>query len=597
MKNVLLSLTTLLLLSLLIIVGCKKKESASNSNTGSAPSAPTNVSSNVSGSNIIITWNSVSEANSYSIVKSSSPNGNYYVLGSSTNTYYYDNHPLTDNYYKIKAINNNGDSPYSSYTHCHYSSGGGNSAPTTPTELYAVVVDSGIKVSWNSVSNATAYKVKWSKDGSNYNYTFDETSNTYLYDNYPEATNYYKVMAKNSYGESDYSSAVYCQYPSGGGGGGGGSSPSSPTNVNSYVNGSGVQITWNSVSSASYYKIYRSSSSYGTYASLSTSYSTSYYDNSPLTENYYKVTAVNDYGESEKSSYTYCYYSGGGGGGTTAPSAPTGVSATNYGTTMVPNICISWNDVSNTDTYKVYRSSSANGSYSQIGSETSSTYLYDSNPMNGNNYYKVKAFNSAGSSPFSDYAVFNYNAGAVSPCPPTVSASGSTSYITVSWTVSTSSGCGAPTRYEVYKRNPYTSSYDYCTETTSKSYRDNNVHPGINRYAIKAINDYGNAVGYGTSSSITLPKPSSFNAQKSGSDVYFTWSKVSMASGYQIFSSSSASGTYYIFDQVDDPNATSHYSYYPASTGTKVYFKMRAYWQAGGTYEYSDFTPYKMVTF
>lgn len=432
----------------------------------------------------------------------------------------------------------------------NYSGGGGNnnSAPLTPTGLSAIVNGSSIKVSWNSVNNAKKYRVAWSSNGSDFSYTFNLTSNTYLYDNDPEENNYYKVMAINDYGESDYSSYVYCHYSSGGGGGGG-STPSVPTNLSASVNGSSVHITWSSVSGADSYKIYRSSSSSGSYTSLGTSYSNSYNDNNPLSNNYYKVTAVNNYGESGMSSYTYCSYSGGG-GGTTAPNAPTSVSATNTGTTMVPNIYISWNSVSNADTYKVYRSSSAKGSYSQIGYETSSTYLYDSNPMNGKNYYKVKAFNSAGGSSYSDYAMYNYNSGAVSPCPPTVSASGSSSYISVSWTISTSSGCGTPTKYEVYKRNPYTASYEYCTETTSKTYRDNDVHPGINRYAIKAINDYGNDVGYGYSSSITLPKPSSFNASKSGSDVYFTWSKVNMASGYQIFSSSTASGTYYIFDQV-----------------------------------------------
>gem|GEM_PF-2011131 len=481
--------------------------------------------------------------------------------------------------------------------------GGGNSAPSAPTGLKALLnsSDSGIQVQWNDVNDASYYKVYRASSSDGIYYLLDGTSSSYYNDYNPLTNNYYKVTAVNDYGESEKSSYVYCYYSSGGGGGGGGGqAPSAPSNVSASVNGSGVQVTWSSVSGANSYKIYRASSQYGSYTSLSTSYGTSYTDYSPLTDNYYKITAVNDYGESEKSSYAYCYYSsggGGGGGGTTAPDAPTGVSATNSGTTMVPNIYISWNSVSNATSYKVYRSSSSYGTFSQIGSETYSTYLYDSNPMNGNNYYKVKAFNSAGGSSYSDYAVYNYNAGAVSPCPPSVSASGSTSYITVSWTTSTSSGCGTPTKYEVYKRNPNTSSYEYCTETTSKSYKDYDVHPGINRYAIKAINDYGSAIGYGTSSSITLPKPSSFNASKSGSDVYFTWSKVDMASGYQIFSCSTASGTYYIFDSVEGGNYTSHYSYYPASSGTKMYFKMRAYWVANGSYEYSDFTTYKMVTF
>ena len=500
MNKVLFSTMAFLILSLLIVVGCTKDDSASNSYGGSTSlSAPTNVSASVNGSSVKITWNSVSGADIYEIYKSTSNSGIYNYLGRSSNTYYYDNNPLSYNYYKVKALNDYSESSFSSYTYCYYSSGGGSSTP------------------------------------------------------------------------------------------------SAPTNVSASVSGSSVQITWSSVSNASSYKIYRSSSSYQTYSYIGTSYSTAFSDNSPVTNNYYKVTAVNSYGESDYSSYTYCHYSGGGG---SVPSVPTGVSATNYGSTMVPNIYISWNSVSNATSYKVYRCSSANGSFSQIGSETSLTYLYDGNPMSGNNYYKVKAFNSAGGSSYSDYAVYNYNSGAVSPCPPTVSASGSSSSISVSWTSSTNSGCGNPTSYEVYKQNPLTSSYELKTTTYSQNYRDYDVHPGYNRYAVKAINSYGSDIGYGYSSEIPLSKPSSFSAQKSGNDrINFTWSSVSQATGYDIFMSTSAYGTYTTFQGTTE-NVTSLNVYYPGESGHTYYFKIRAYWRYGyGSFIFSDFTTYKSVTF
>ncbi len=87
------------------------------------------------------------------------------------------------------------------------------------------------------------------------------------------------------------------------------------------------------------------------------------------------------------------------------PDAPTGVTATFSGT----QIQVSWNSVSNATSYKVYRSSSANGSYTLIGSPTN-TYYYDTNPLTGYNYYKVKAVNSAGESAFSSVASCNYAA-------------------------------------------------------------------------------------------------------------------------------------------------------------------------------------------
>lgn len=248
------------------------------------------------------------------------------------------------------------------------------------------------------------------------------------------------------------------------GSGGNSSTIGVPTGLSANVSGSQIRVSWNYASGASSYRIYRSSSSYGSYSLLGSSYNTYYYDDSPLSENYYKVTSVGSNGsEGGMSTYAYCHFdnggSGGGGNATTAPDAPTGVSAYNAGSTAVPNIQISWNSVSNATSYKVYRSTSASSGYSQIGSETSSTYFYDSNPKNGNNYYKVKAFNSAGGSSYSGYALFNFDANGYEPCPPSITGSVSGSIITLRWSFPTSSGCGAPTSIEV-------DVYDYSINTT-----------------------------------------------------------------------------------------------------------------------------------
>lgn len=373
--------------------------------------------------------------------------------------------------------------------------------------------------------------------------------------------------------------------------------PSTPTGVKATVDGSSISVSWQSVSGANSYNIYRSSSANGSYSFIGTSSTTSYRDSSPISGyNYYKVSAVNSSGESSQSSYVSCNYTIGG-GSSTAPNAPTGVTVSNEGNASIPSIRISWSSVSNATSYKVYRSSSANGSYSQIGSPTSETYLYDNNPMSGNNYYKVKAVNSSGESSYSSSAVYNNNP-ELSPCPPTVKVSGTTLQ-TVTWTNSTSAGCGKPTSYEVYKENPYTGKFELQKTTTSTSYSpsSSDIHPGINMYAIKAINNTGSDIGYALSQEAPLAKPSSFTAQKQGSDIKFTWSKVTWATGYQIFMSTSANGTYGIATQVDDGDKTSCTYYYPASSGT-YYFKIRAIHQSKlVSFSYSDQTTYKSVKF
>ncbi|MDE6394738.1 MAG: hypothetical protein K2K77_05290, partial [Duncaniella sp.] len=238
-----------------------------------------------------------------------------------------------------------------------------------------------------------------------------------------------------------------------------------------------------------------------------------------------------------------------------------------------------------------------------IGETSYAQYCYsDSNaPTNGASaYYKVKAVNSAGESVFSDYAKYTATSNDTSftPATPTVKTSG-TSTISVTWSCATGSNYGKAKSYEVYKRNPNTSEFELMTTTTSTSWSDRNTHPGINRYGVIAVNDVGkSSMGLGASSEVSLSKPSSFTASKSGSNVKFTWSKVAGATGYQIFESSSANGSYYILDQIDDGNTTTHTRYYPAQ-GTTKYFKIRAVYSAGygGSPIYSDYSAYKSATF
>ena len=383
--------------------------------------------------------------------------------------------------------------------------------------------------------------------------------------------------------------------------GGGSGTLSAPTGVTATQSGSTIRVSWNSVPGATSYIIYWSSNT-GIFRYDGTSSSTNYTDSYPNDGyNYYKVSAVNNAGESAQSDYAYCIYSSGG-GGDTKPNTPTGVTATQSGTT----VRVSWNSVSGATSYRIYWSNSATGTYQYDGSSSSTNYT-DSSPINGNNYYKVSSVNNAGESAQSSYAYCNYSSGGggggntnYEPCPvqnPTASGS---SYITVSWYAATSTGCGTPTSYEVYKRNPNNGQYELKTTSSSTSYSDNSAHPGINMYGIKAKNSYGTSgANYAQSSEVPLSVPTGFNASKSGSNVTFSWSKVTAATGYQIFEATSASGTYTILDQINE-NTTSHTRYYPASSGTTRYFKIKAMWKlpySTPSVVYSDLSSYKSVTF
>ena len=271
-------------------------------------------------------------------------------------------------------------------------SGGGNgsgSAPSTPTGVSAMVSGSSIKVSWNSVSNATSYTVYYSEDGYNYNYTIGTTSSTFIYDNVPYENNYYKVKAIDSYGESPLSSYAYCQYSSGGGGGGGGgggSAPSAPTGVSASVNGSRIKVSWNSVSNATSYTVYWSNNG-GSFQSIGSTSSTYLYDDYPYEDNYYKVKAENNYGQSSYSSATYCHYSSGGGGGGGTVHSPCPVNYTSH-TATSSTITLRWSNPTSsgcgtpTTAYLRVRVPDGYGEYVTLqtfsGSTTSASFNYRS---------------------------------------------------------------------------------------------------------------------------------------------------------------------------------------------------------------------------
>jgi len=106
-------------------------------------------------------------------------------------------------------------------------------------------------------------------------------------------------------------------------------------------------------------------------------------------------------------SYYYTSNNGSGGGDNTKPNTPTGVTASQNGSSVI----VSWSSVSGATSYKVYRSNSAAGTYSLIGSPSNSSYT-DNSPLDGYNYYKIAAVNSAGeSAQSSPPAYVNYTSG------------------------------------------------------------------------------------------------------------------------------------------------------------------------------------------
>jgi len=88
----------------------------------------------------------------------------------------------------------------------------------------------------------------------------------------------------------------------------------------------------------------------------------------------------------------------GSGGGGSAPSAPTGLSAT----ASSAQVSLGWTVSSGATSYRVFRSTTSGSGYTQIGTPTPTTSYTDSGLINGTTYYYVvKASNSNGDSAYS----------------------------------------------------------------------------------------------------------------------------------------------------------------------------------------------------
>ena len=164
-----------------------------------------------------------------------------------------------------------------------------------------------------------------------------------------------------------------------------------------------VRITWNSVSGASYYRVYRATSSGGSKTALGSWQSSTLYDDTsanPGTTYYYFVKAATSSSGSNASDYsTYDP-------GWRKLSPPTGVSATDG--TYTDKVRILWNSVSGASYYHVYRATSSGGSKTPIGSWQSSTSYDDTSATPGKTYYYfVKAAINSSGYRESDYSSYN----------------------------------------------------------------------------------------------------------------------------------------------------------------------------------------------
>ncbi|HHV06167.1 MAG TPA: peptidoglycan DD-metalloendopeptidase family protein [Anaerolineaceae bacterium] len=301
-----------------------------------------------------------------------------------------------------------------------------------------------------------------------------------------------------------------------------------------------VVVNWNAVSGTTRYEVYRATSSGGTKTLIGNPTATSYTDTSvtPGTTYWYWVKACNSAGCSGFSAGDSGFAS------IPVPAIPTNIQASDG--TYSDRVQITWNAVQWAQNYLIYRSNSLDGTKTQIGTSSSTSYSDYSMTQGVTYYYWVRACNGTGCSNYS--ASDTGWASIPIPAVPSglVATDGAyTDKVQVSW-----NEVAWATSYKVYRADSETGTKTEIGQSFNGIYDDNTAVPGtIYWYFVRACGVSGcsnYSLGDSGYALLTIPIiPTNVTATDGTyvDRVEINWSSSPWATSYQIYRADSEQGT------------------------------------------------------
>ncbi|KKK33643.1 hypothetical protein WQ57_23840 [Mesobacillus campisalis] len=256
------------------------------------------------------------------------------------------------------------------------------------------------------------------------------------------------------------------------------------------------KINWTAASGVSGYEIYRSTSSTGTFTKVGTTTGTSFVDPSLTTGKvyYYKVRAYKTGTTTSYSSFTSVVNAK---PTLTTPGSPKAASSS------YNSVKTSWSAVSGASGYEVYRSTSSTGTYTSVGSTTSTSFNNSGLTTNKAYYYKIRAYRMVGTS-----KVYSGYSAVVSAKPiPSVPANFSVSRASSTSIKSTWNAVSGASGYEVYRAPSSTGTYSLVKNTTTPAFTNTGLITGTYFYKVRAYRTVGTTKVYSNWTTVLSVKP------------------------------------------------------------------------------------------
>ena len=321
-----------------------------------------------------------------------------------------------------------------------------------------------------------------------------------------------------------------------------------PQLTGAVANGSGIRVSWNAVSGADGYRVYRKTQG-GSWTAIGNSSGTSYQDNTAAELTTYTYTVRAMAGGSIVSGYN-----------STGVSAAWNKSSAGYTTTPklisvtaeAKGIRVKWQKSSGADGYRIYRKTT--GSWQKVADVGNvDNWLNNSGVASGTKYfYTVRAL--IGGAVRSDYDKKGLSATWTSglkpgeiPAPKLIAAVAEGTGLRVSW-----NAVDGAAAYRVYRKTGK-ENWKTLVEVTGTSYLDNATNPGdVYFYTVRCLNAAGEQISSydktGVKGSWTAPTPGNLatpilkSIKSSVGGVTLTWAAVPSASGYRVYRKTATTG-------------------------------------------------------